>query len=40
MANLPIHWIMARAYCAATEEEDRVVRALDTVGNLGAADNA
>lgn len=35
MANLPIHWIMARAYCAATEEEDRVVRALDTVCPAG-----
>ncbi len=35
MANLPIHWIVARAYCAATEEEDRVVRALDAVCPTG-----
>jgi len=28
MANLPIHWIEARAYCHATEEEGRVERAL------------
>ncbi len=31
MARLPIRWIAARAHCQATEEEDRVVRALDTV---------
>lgn len=31
MASLPIRWIMARAYCHATEDEDRVVHALDAV---------
>lgn len=30
MASLPIHWMVARAYCQATEEEDRVVQALET----------
>jgi len=30
MASLPIHWIMARVYCQATEEAERVVQALDT----------
>ncbi len=30
MASLPIHWIDARAYCHATEEEDRVALAIDT----------
>lgn len=29
MASLPIRWMEARAYCQATEEEDRVRRALD-----------
>lgn len=29
MASLPIRWIAARVYCQATEEEDRVIRALD-----------
>jgi RNA-binding protein len=31
MANLPIHWIATRAFCHATEEEDRVRRAVDFV---------
>lgn len=30
MASLPIRWIVARAYCQTTEEEDRVARALET----------
>ena len=29
MGNLPIHWILARTYCQATEEEARVVSALE-----------
>jgi RNA binding exosome subunit len=36
MPSLPIHWIMARVYCHATEEEDRVVRALDVLCAGGA----
>ena len=28
MAKLPVHWIEARTYCHATEEEERVERAL------------
>lgn len=28
MASLPIHWIVARTYCQATEEEARVAQAL------------
>lgn len=31
MANPPIHWIAARVHCHATEDEDRVRRALDQV---------
>lgn len=31
MANPPIHWITARVHCHATEDEDRVRRALDQV---------
>lgn len=31
MASRPIHWILARAYVHATEEEDRVRQALDVV---------
>jgi len=31
MASLPIRWIRVRAYCHATEEEDRVARALEAV---------
>ncbi len=31
MAKLPIRWIAARAHCQATEEEGRVVRALEAV---------
>ncbi len=31
MARLPIRWIAARAYCQATEEEERVDRTLDAV---------
>ena len=30
MARLPIHWIEARAHCHATEEEGRVLQALNT----------
>jgi RNA binding exosome subunit len=37
MASLPIHWIAARTYCQVTEEEDRVVKALDTTIIGGAA---
>lgn len=29
MASLPIHWIEARAYCHATEDETRVVKAIE-----------
>lgn len=29
MASLPIRWILGRTYCQATEEEDRVVQALE-----------
>jgi len=29
MANLPVHWVEARAYAHATEDEARVLRALD-----------
>ena len=29
MASLPVWWIAARAYCQATEEEARVVQAID-----------
>lgn len=35
MANLPIRWLMASAYVHATEEEDRVRAALDTVCPVG-----
>ena len=31
MANLPIHWIATRALCHATEEEDRVRKAVEFV---------
>jgi RNA-binding protein len=31
MANPPIHWITARVYCHATEDEDLVRRALDNI---------
>jgi len=30
MARLPIHWIEARTHCHATEEEERVLAALNT----------
>ncbi len=29
MASLPLHWILARTFCQATEEESRVAEALD-----------
>ena len=35
MASLPIRWILARTYCQATEEESRVVQALDTAVSGG-----
>lgn len=35
MASLPIHWIQARTFCQATEEEPRVVQALDVVVAAG-----
>ncbi len=35
MARLPVRWIRVRAYCHATEEEDRVVHALDSVCPAG-----
>ncbi len=35
MAKLPVHWIEARAYCHATEEEARVAQALDTACPAG-----
>ena len=35
MASLPIRWIVARTYCQATEEESRVIRALDSTLPLG-----
>lgn len=31
MASLPIHWIEVRAYVHATEDEDRVSKAIDAV---------
>lgn len=31
MANLPIHWIVARAFVHATEEESRVLAAVEAV---------
>lgn len=37
MASLPIHWIVARTYCQATEDEDKVVRALDAAASGGSA---
>ncbi|HYM40066.1 MAG TPA: RNA-binding domain-containing protein [Thermoplasmata archaeon] len=36
MASLPIHWIVARAFCHATEEESRVALALETAVPKGA----
>lgn len=30
MPSFPIRWILARAFCQVTEEESRVVQALDT----------
>jgi len=40
MASLPIHWIVARAYAQATEEEERVVQALEAAvsGGVGSRD--
>lgn len=40
MASLPIHWIRARTYCQATEEEGRVAAALDAAirGGEGTRD--
>lgn len=35
MARLPIRWIEVRTYCHATEEEDRVARALETACPVG-----
>ncbi len=35
MANLPIRWLEARTYCHATEDEDRVTRALDSACGSG-----
>ncbi len=35
MASLPIRWIALRTLCQATEDEDRVRRALDTACPLG-----
>lgn len=37
MASLPIHWIVARAYCQATEDEARVGGALSAAVSGGAA---
>ncbi len=37
MASLPIHWIEARTYCHATEEEDRVAHALAFACSAGEA---
>lgn len=40
MANLPIRWIVARTYCQATEEENRVAQALEATvsGGVGVRD--
>jgi len=35
MASLPIHWILARTFCQATEEESRVAQALDAAVSAG-----
>jgi len=35
MAKLPVHWIEARAYCHATEDEARVAQALDATFPAG-----
>ena len=35
MAKLPVHWIEARAYCHATEDEARVAQALDAACPAG-----
>lgn len=37
MASLPIHWILARTYGQATEDEARVAAALDAAVSGGAA---
>lgn len=37
MASLPIHWVLARAYGQATEDETRVTAALDAAVSGGAA---
>lgn len=37
MASLPIRWIVTRSYCQATEEEERVAKALETAAPGGAA---
>ena len=38
MASLPIRWILARTYCQATEEESRVVQALNAAVSGGRAE--
>nr|AKQ01986.1 hypothetical protein [uncultured euryarchaeote Rifle_16ft_4_minimus_309] len=35
MAKLPIHWIEVRVHCHATEEEPRVLQALETACPVG-----
>jgi len=35
MARLPVHWIEARTYCHATEDEARVAQALDAACPAG-----
>lgn len=37
MPSLPIHWVLARAYCHATEDERRVGEALSTAVSGGTA---
>ena len=38
MASLPIRWILARTHCQATEEESRVVQALNAAVSGGRAE--
>ncbi len=37
MASLPIRWIETRAFCQATEDEDRVLKALETLCSSGSS---
>ncbi len=37
MASLPIRWIETRTFCQATEDEDRVLKALETLCSSGSS---